>query len=77
MLLLLAQDKNTLKNRSKESVFLGAILDKYLLDHKDTISSRRISIVNKYKETELLSHPTLVDSIVSNLVSNAIKYCDE
>jgi len=54
-------------------VYLSDMVNNVLKDFKEEIDSRGISI-KKIKDVQLRCDPTLVQTILSNLVSNAIKF---
>ncbi|CAM3853363.1 sensor histidine kinase [Flavobacterium jumunjinense] len=74
-LLLLARFENQKQNIKKESIYLNAIILDGLTRFSDKIESKKLSIKTNFSEDYyLMSDNYLVYIIISNLISNAIKY---
>jgi signal transduction histidine kinase len=73
-LLLLAKIDNN-QYATGETISLAEIIKKYLKLFDSFISEKEITIEENYKGDWLLNlHPLLADSLVSNLLGNAVKY---
>jgi signal transduction histidine kinase len=74
-LLLLARFENQKQNIKNDSVYLNAILLDILARYSDKIKNKKLNITTNFsKDYSINSDNYLVTIIVSNLVSNAIKY---
>ncbi len=74
-LLLLARFENQKQNIKNDSVYLNAILLDILARYSDKIKNKKLNITANFsKDYSINSDNYLVTIIVSNLVSNAIKY---
>jgi signal transduction histidine kinase len=73
-LLLLAKIENN-QYESSEAVDLAAVTQKYLLVFEDFIKEKQLSVETFFKSSFVVKlHPLLADSLITNLVGNAIKY---
>lgn len=74
-LLLLARFENQKQNIKNDSVYLNAILLDILARFSDKIKNKKLSVTTNFsKDYSVSSDNYLVTIIISNLVSNAIKY---
>ncbi len=74
-LLLLARFENQKQNIKKESIYLNAIILDSLTRFSNKIDSKKIKVKTLFtQDYYLLSDNYLVSIIISNLISNAIKY---
>lgn len=74
-LLLLARFENQKQNIKNDSVYLNAILLDILARYSEKIKNKKLTInTNFSKDYSITSDNYLVNIIISNLVSNAIKY---
>ncbi len=74
-LLLLARFENQKQNIKNDSVYLNAILLDILARYSDKIKNKKLNITTNFsKDYSINSDNYLVTIIISNLVSNAIKY---
>lgn len=74
-LLLLARFENQKQNINKESIYLNALLLDQITRFSDKIATKKITInTNFTSEFYINSDSYLVSIIISNLISNAIKY---
>lgn len=77
-LLLLARFENQKQNIKKESIYLNAIILDSLTRFSDKIESKKLRVKTVFSEEYyLLSDNYLVYIIISNLISNAIKYTND
>ncbi len=73
-LLLLAKIEN-LQFKAEHSLNLGTVLDKYLALFKDFMDNKSLELLDSREEDFILTiHPFLADTLMSNLLGNAIKY---
>jgi signal transduction histidine kinase len=73
-LLLLAKIENN-QFEAREQINLGEITRKYLNLFEEIIQDKKISVQTAFEENLVVPlHPFLADSLISNLVGNAIKY---
>ena len=74
-LLLLARFENQKQNINNESIYLNALLLDQITRFSDKIATKKITInTNLTSEFYINSDSYLVSIIISNLISNAIKY---
>lgn len=74
-LLLLARFENQKQNIKNDSVYLNAILLDILARYSEKIKNKKLNITTNFsKDYSINSDNYLVTIIISNLVSNAIKY---
>lgn len=74
-LLLLARFENQKQNINKESIYLNALLLDQITRFSDKIATKKITInTNFTSEFYINSDSYLISIIISNLISNAIKY---
>lgn len=74
-LLLLARFENQKQNINNESIYLNALLLDQITRFSDKIATKKITINTNFKsEFYINSDSYLVSIIISNLISNAIKY---
>jgi signal transduction histidine kinase len=73
-LLLLAKIENN-QYETHEEVSLTAITKKYLQQFEEIINDKSITVETNFREDFVVRlHPFLADSLISNLLGNAIKY---
>lgn len=73
-LLLLAKIENN-QFEAAEAISLTSVTEKYLQLLDEIIKDKAITVETSYKEDWLLPlHPLLADTLVSNLLGNAVKY---
>lgn len=73
-LLLLAKIENN-QYETNESVSLSEITKKYLKLFDELIKDKQLQVLPNFREDFTLNlHPLLADSLVSNLLGNAVKY---
>ena len=73
-LLLLSKIEND-QYMASEEIDLGAITQKYLVLFGDLIKEKQLVVQTRYSaEMKVRLHPVLADSLISNLLGNAIKY---
>lgn len=73
-LLLLAKIENN-QYQTNEIISLAAVTKKYLQLFNEVIKDREVKTATNFEDDFLLQlHPLLADSLVSNLVGNAVKY---
>ena len=73
-LLLLAKIENN-QYETNETINLNDIIKKYLKLFDELIKDKRLQVETNFAEDFLLHlHPLLADSLVSNLIGNAVKY---
>ena len=74
-LLLLARFENQKQNIKKETIYLNALILDNLTRFSDKIDSKKLKVITSFNEDYYIeSDNYLVSIIVSNLISNAIKY---
>lgn len=74
-LLLLARFENQKQNIKKETIYLNALILDNLTRFSDKIDSKKLKVITSFDEDYYIeSDNYLVSIIVSNLISNAIKY---
>ena len=74
-LLLLARFENQKQNIKKESIYLNAIVLDNLTRFSDKIESKKIKIITSFNDDYYINSDNyLISIILSNLISNAIKY---
>ena len=74
-LLLLARFENQKQNIKKETIYLNALILDNLTRFSDKIESKKLKVITSFDEDYYIeSDNYLVSIIVSNLISNAIKY---
>lgn len=74
-LLLLARFENQKQNIKKETIYLNALILDNLTRFSDKIDSKKLKVITSFHEDYYIeSDNYLVSIIVSNLISNAIKY---
>ena len=72
--LLLAKIENN-QYRATERIDLAAIIQKYLSLFRDLVNDKKVVIETEFSDHfSVLLHPLLADSLVVNLLGNAIKY---
>lgn len=77
-LLLLARFENQKQNIRKESIYLNAIVLDSLTRFSDKIETKKLTVKTHFNEDYYLqSDNYLVYIIISNLISNAIKYTND
>lgn len=77
-LLLLARFENQKQNIKKESIYLNAIVLDSLTGFSDKIESKKLTVKTNFSDDYyLMSDNYLVYIIISNLISNAIKYTND
>ncbi|MCG2611686.1 HAMP domain-containing histidine kinase [Flavobacterium sp. SM15] len=77
-LLLLARFENQKQHEESESVYLNALILDVLARFSELITSRNVKIVADFNNDFYIeSDYNMVSIILSNLISNALKYCDE
>lgn len=77
-LLLLARFENQKQHTESESVYLNALILDVLARFSELIASRNIKIMADFKsDFYIVSDYNMVSIILSNLISNALKYCNE
>ena len=73
-LLLLAKIENN-QYETSEILSLTDVTKKYLQLFNEVIKDRRVKVETHFNEEFLIKlHPLLADSLISNLVGNAVKY---
>jgi signal transduction histidine kinase len=73
-LLLLSKIDNE-QYPKNETISLAAVTDKYLCQFEEFIKDKHIGVnKNTGEDCQLLLHPLLADSLISNLLGNAIRY---
>jgi signal transduction histidine kinase len=73
-LLLLAKIENN-QYETNETLSLGDVTRKYLKLFDEIIKDRQVVVETNFEEDFILNlHPLLADSLVSNLLGNAVKY---
>jgi len=74
-LLLLARFENQNQNIKKETIFLNAIILDNLTRFSSKIEDKKIKVITHFEsDFYLISDNYLVSIIISNLISNAVKY---
>ncbi|MQP52231.1 MULTISPECIES: cell wall metabolism sensor histidine kinase WalK [unclassified Flavobacterium] len=74
-LLLLARFENQKQNIKKETIFLNAIILDNLTRFSNKIDEKKIKVITHFEnEFYLVSDNYLISIIISNLISNAVKY---
>lgn len=73
-LLLLAKIENN-QYETREAISLTAVTKKYLKLFDELIKDRQITIDTRFENDFMLNlHPLLADSLISNLLGNAVRY---
>ncbi len=74
-LLLLARFENQKQNIKKESIYLNAIVLDNLTRFSDKIESKKLKVITSFNDDYYINSDNyLISIILSNLISNAIKY---
>lgn len=77
-LLLLARFENQKQNVKEETIYLNALILDNLTRFSDKIDSKKLKVITSFNEDYYIeSDNYLVSIIVSNLISNAIKYSND
>jgi signal transduction histidine kinase len=77
-LLLLARFENQHQNIKEESIYLNALILDILTRYSEKISNRKISAETTFEDDFYISSDyDMISIIISNLISNALKYSNE